>query len=270
MQSTAKKLQISCYIRTKNEERRIEDVVIAALKLVDEVVIIDSGSTDKTVELAKKSGAKVFHNDWPGYGKQKRFGEDKCLYDWVLSLDADEILSNDLRHEIRQHFATMPAASTIYSLYVTMVTPTGRIWKGFGGGSRPKLYNKTFIRMPDHEFWDQFKIPTGNKVVKLKKPLIHYAYLDIDHLMGKQNSVTSFSAYQTKLKPLPYVILRVFVGFPIYFFKAYIMRGMIRGGVEGFSVAMVIAVGRWLKDIKLYERHMTLQSKMPNTNGRIN
>src|SRR6201999_1034790 len=96
---------ISCYIRAKNEERKIADVIRAVRLAVDEVVLIDSGSTDRTVALAEEAGARVVHQDWLGYGAQKRFAESQCKHDWLLALDADEVISPEFSEELRALFA---------------------------------------------------------------------------------------------------------------------------------------------------------------------
>ena len=76
----------------------------SVINLVQEVILIDSGSTDETVLIAKKLGVRVIFNKWPGYGKQKRFGEQICKNDWILNLDGDEVLSPELASSIRNVF----------------------------------------------------------------------------------------------------------------------------------------------------------------------
>ena len=95
-----KNLAISCFIITKNEEDRIEKAILSVIDLVDEIIVIDSGSIDKTEKLSKNLGAKFIFNAWKGFGPQKRFGEDQCKNDWILNLDADEYLSEEIKKEI--------------------------------------------------------------------------------------------------------------------------------------------------------------------------
>jgi glycosyltransferase involved in cell wall biosynthesis len=85
----------SCFIIAKNEARRIGEVIASVRDLADEVIVIDSGSTDGTQQIAQDLGARVIFNEWPGFGPQKRFGEDQCRNDWVLNLDGDEVLSDE-------------------------------------------------------------------------------------------------------------------------------------------------------------------------------
>jgi len=81
-------LRLSVFVIARNEERRIGAVLAAARALSDDLVVVDSGSTDRTIEIAKAAGAHVFHREWQGYGPQKRFAEEQCRHDWLLNLDA--------------------------------------------------------------------------------------------------------------------------------------------------------------------------------------
>ena len=94
-------LPISCYIRTLNEESLIGEVISSAKKICSEVIIIDSLSIDKTKSISLSLGAKVYEQPWLGNGFQKRVGEDKSKNDWVLDIDADEIVSDEMANEIK-------------------------------------------------------------------------------------------------------------------------------------------------------------------------
>jgi glycosyltransferase involved in cell wall biosynthesis len=246
---------ISCYIRTLNEERRIRDVVRAAFQVADEVVLIDSGSTDATVAIAKEEGARVIAQPWLGNGRQKRVGEEAAIHDWLLDLDADEVVTPELAAEIRGAFEAGPQFH-VYELTLVIVPPFGEPWHNFKRAHRIKLYDKRHIRMPDHAAWDQFDVPRGEKVGKLRQPIMHFAFTGIEHVMAKLNRVSSVRARESKLKPLWNVSLRVVFGLPVYFLKEYFMHGLIRGGIYGFAFACAIAFGRWLRDVKMYERHL--------------
>jgi glycosyltransferase involved in cell wall biosynthesis len=245
---------ISCYIRTLNEERRIRDAVRAALQVAEDVVLIDSGSTDATLAIAEAEGARVIGQPWLGNGRQKRVGEDAARHDWVLDIDADEVVTPELAAEIRGVFAAGPQFQ-MYELTLITVPPFGAPWRNFKRAYRVKLYNKQHIRIPDHAAWDQFKVPPGAKLGKLHQPILHYAFAGMEHVIAKLNRASSVRAREAKLKPLWNVILRIVFGLPLYFLKEYFVNGLIRGGVYGFAYACAIAFGRWLRDVKMYERH---------------
>ncbi|MGC6456212.1 MAG: glycosyltransferase family 2 protein [Coraliomargaritaceae bacterium] len=252
------KIPATCYIRTLNEEKRIRPVVQAALELVAEVVVIDSGSTDNTISIARNEGAQVIKNEWLGNGHQKRLGEEAAHYDWLLDLDADEILSEELCEEIRGLFTSSEPPPGIYSLRLVTVPPypKGIIWHHSNVFHRNKLYHKKVAQMPAHAAWDQLKIPAGQKVEKLRGPLLHYSFADIEQQMSKMNRVSSVRANETKLKPKWLLALRILFAFPFYLFKKLVLQRMYRAGIYGFACAVVIASNRWLKDVKMYEIHL--------------
>jgi glycosyltransferase involved in cell wall biosynthesis len=246
---------ISCYIRTLNEERRIGQVVRAALMAADEVVIVDSGSRDATLRIAAEQGARIIEQDWLGNGLQKQVGEDAAKHDWVLDLDADEVITPGLAEEIRALFKEAPKFR-VYQLTLITVPPFGKPWWGFKRAKRMKLYDKRFIRVPPHAAWDQFTLPPATRFGKLHHPILHYAFSGIEHVITKLNRASGVRARESELKPLWSVVLRVYLGLPVYFLKEYLVNGLVRGGTYGFSYALSVAIGRWMRDVKMYERHL--------------
>ena len=103
-------LPLSVFIIAKNEADRIGETIRAVRDLTDDLVVVDSGSTDGTQDVAEELGARVIFNAWPGYGPQKRFAEEQCRHDWLLNLDADEVVPPDLAAEIAALFAAGDAA----------------------------------------------------------------------------------------------------------------------------------------------------------------
>jgi glycosyltransferase involved in cell wall biosynthesis len=247
---------ISCFIRTKNEERTVAKVIEAALKVADEVVLIDSGSTDETISLAEAAGARVVNAPWLGGGKQKRLGEDAAKHDWVLDLDADEVVTPELAAEISGYFAQGDPKVSVFDMRMVTAPPVGRPWYDFNVVDRRKLYDKRVVRAPDHANWDQFKVPTNVRVGRLRAPLLHYSFHDLAHLEDKFNRNSSGRARDTELRPFWLVALRLVFGEPLYFLNQYVRRGLWRGGWYGFAVARIAAHGRWLKDAKMMETHL--------------
>jgi glycosyltransferase involved in cell wall biosynthesis len=96
---------LSVFIIARDEADRITRTLEAVSALSDDIIVIDSGSRDGTVALAKEAGARVIHNEWPGYGQQKRFAEQQCRHNWMLNLDADEVVPPELAGEIAALFA---------------------------------------------------------------------------------------------------------------------------------------------------------------------
>ncbi len=251
---------ISCYIRTKNEERMVGDVIAAAQQVAGEVVIVDSGSTDRTIEIADGLGARVIKAPWLGGGKQKRIGEDAARHNWVLDLDADEIVTPDLAAEILRWFENGEPQVDFFQMKMATAPPVGRPWLDFNLVDRRKLYDKRVVRAPDHANWDQFEVPANARVGKLRTPLIHFSFRDLAQLEDKFNRNSTGRALDTKLKPFWLCAARLLFGRPLYFLNQYLRRGLWRGGWYGFAVANIAAHGRWLKDAKMMEIHLRRRS----------
>ncbi|MEL7491534.1 MAG: glycosyltransferase family 2 protein [Pseudomonadota bacterium] len=259
MKTPGRPLPISAYIRTKNEARMIADVVRGALQVASEVVVIDSGSTDGTQTIAEEAGARIIEQEWLGNGHQKRAAEDACRYDWLLDLDADEIITAPLAAEIREVFTNGTAAKQVFKTPMAIAPPVGAVWRGFGGVVRHKLYDRRAVRAPAHKAWDQFDIPANVSVGALCEPIIHYAFKDADHLIAKLNKNSSSRAHALAPKSTPVLIMRIFFGLPFYIAKRYILNGLFRGGVYGFAFSVMSGFGRWMRDVKMYERRKAEQ-----------
>jgi glycosyltransferase involved in cell wall biosynthesis len=254
---------VSCYIRTLNEERLLGRVVAAVREVVDEVVIVDSGSKDATVAIAQAAGARVIHQEWLGNGCQKRFAEDQCRNHFVLDLDADEVVSPALAAEIRALFVAGPPPLPIYELRLVTVPPVGKPWANISVAYRRKLYDRRAVRAPDHKAWDQFEVPPGVEVGRLAGDLLHYSFRDVAHLVEKLNRVSTVRARDGKTSGRVAVAARVLFAWPFYFVKHYLFRGLYRAGIYGIVLAAISAYGRWLRDAKMYERILADRERSP-------
>ena len=245
---------LSAYIRVQNESRMIADVVKAALTVAREVVVIDSGSTDDTMDIARAAGAHVIEQSWLGNGFQKRCAEDHCRYDWLLDLDADEIITSPLADEIKMLFAHGEPPHPIYRTMLALAPPVGDPWMDFGLATRHKLYNRKIVRAPEHKAWDQFEIPAGVNVGNLRSPILHHAFTGAGHFLDKLNRNTTLRAAEAPMRSKTSLALRITCGLPFYFAKRYFLNQYFRGGVYGFALALMSGYGRWLRDVKMWER----------------
>jgi len=240
--------------RTLNEERLLGRVVAAVREVVDEIVVVDCGSTDATVAIAEAAGARVINQEWLGNGRQKRFAEDHCRHDFLLDLDADEVLSPALAAEIRALFSAGAPPLPVYELRLVTVPPVGKPWTNIAVAYRRKLYDRRVVRAPDHKAWDQFEVPAGVKVGRLTGDLLHYSFRDLAHLVEKLNRVSSVRARDGKQAGRAAVAARVLFAWPFYFLKHFVLRGHYRSGLYGIVLASIAANGRWQRDAKMYER----------------
>ncbi|MDE0333682.1 MAG: glycosyltransferase family 2 protein [Defluviicoccus sp.] len=251
---------VSCYIRTLNEEARIGATVRAALAVAREVVVVDSGSSDGTVAAAESEGALAIGQAWLGGRHQKRVGEEACRHDWLLDLDADEVVSEELAREIRDLFAEGEPDADVYRLALAYVDPTGRIWRKARAPRRAKLYDRRKVRMPAHGAWDQIRIPAGLRVRRLEGPILHYAFDDIAHLSRKQgNAMVRRVGFLDDDRPFS-TALKVYAGLPYFFFRNYVLRRRWREGAYGFMLSLTTAYNHWLRYAMLHERRLTTRA----------
>ncbi|NNU15684.1 glycosyltransferase family 2 protein [Parvularcula sp. ZS-1/3] len=252
---------VSAYIRTKNEARRIGEVVRAAKKAAREVIVVDSGSDDGTERIAEEAGAIVHHVPWRGNGGQKRAAEDLCTHDWLLDLDADEVIDDEMAASIRAFFEDGGEPSNpVYGLRQVHAVPFGKPWYGTDIIVKNKFYDRRQIRIPDHPAWDQLEYSKKTSP-RLGGFMLHYMFSDIGDLAKKQERNMTRRAAGVKQKAKWVLALRIVFNLPIYFLKRYLGKALFRKGIYGFAFSMTIAYGRWLKDVKLYERHLAAEQE---------
>lgn len=248
---------ISVFIIALNEADRIPLTIRSVRDWVDEVIVIDSGSTDDTVKLAEDLGARVVFNEWTGYGPQKVFGEGLCRNDWLLNLDADEVATPAMRDEIRALFKAGAPPRPLYRIKVTTVYPhhdKPRFLAEYKNIVR--LYDRRVARFPDHPTWDAITPPPGVAVGQLRASCLHYTWRDVAHYMDKINSYTSMQAEHQPLKPYWFLVVQLAFGWPLDFLKAYLWRRHFTGGSFGLIVSILFVVSRFLKAAKMIERHL--------------
>ena len=246
------KLPISCFIIAQNEADRITKTIESVNELVDEIIVVDSGSTDGTQDLVKKLGCKLFYNEWNGFGPQKRFGEEKARNKWLLNLDADEYLSNELKAEIRNLFAKK-LESNFYSMKVIPIYPNWNKPRLFSAHHLcVRLYNIEFGRFSSSKVHDSVQI-SSNKIIKLKNPVLHNSVRSFSHLIEKEDSYVKMQIGSLKKKNKLFLFLRLIFEFPLSFIKYYFIRRHFTGALTGLVTSIILAFYRW-KRIYLFLR----------------
>jgi glycosyltransferase involved in cell wall biosynthesis len=249
-----KKLPISVFMITQDEETRLPRTLTAICDLVDDIVIVDSGSTDNTVDIAQDFEARVFHRQWTGYGPQKRFAESQCRHDWVYNLDADEVVSDALAQELRQIFDPLPDPAAY----------RGRILTIYPGDDRPRpfandyniirLYHRSIGQFSDHPIHDRPVIADGATVHQLEHPIWHYSIESWDQLIDKLNRYTTRQAAASNKQADWRLKARLGVERWYNFWKIYLGRRHVFGGWKGFTYAQIIAQSRADRLAKIIER----------------
>ncbi|MDJ1159281.1 glycosyltransferase family 2 protein [Chelatococcus sp. SYSU_G07232] len=253
---------ISAFIITFNEADRIGRTIRAVRELTDDLVVVDSGSSDATREIAESLGARVFVNAWPGYGPQKRFAEDQCRHNWLLNIDADEVIPEDLAAEIADLFAQGEPAADAYEIRIAEIFPGESAPHSLAYALAPvRLYRRDKGRYSPSTVHDRVDLAAGARVERLKGTIHHFSVRSIGHQIAKLNAYTDAQADDLDKRGISVPTLRLFVEFPAAFLKAYIGRRHFLRGTYGFMTAMNFAFFRYLRVAKHVERRLNARSR---------
>lgn len=248
------RLPISVFIIARNEADRIARPIRAVRDWAGEVLVVDSGSTDVTRDIARELGARVLENAWPGYGLQKRFAEDHCANDWLLNLDADEEPSPELCREIRALFAAGGPECDAYEIPIADVFPHEEKPSPHAYTLNPvRLYRKDKGRYAPSPVHDRVQLATGARTGRLAGLVHHRSIRSLGDEIRKLNDYTDLQAADLRTRSRRLSATRLPFEFPTAFLKAYFGRGHWRRGSYGFLLAMNYAIYRHLRLAKHLE-----------------
>lgn len=247
------KYPVSAVLITKNEEKRI-GATLDALQWCEEIIVVDSGSTDNTVAICKEKGCTVSYHAFENFGKQKQYAVSLAKNNWVLAVDADEVLTPGLSREIQQKLFEQKLPYKGYKVKMYHVF-MGRPLR-FGGESNKtylRLFDKTAGQFNDESLHEQ--VIVQGDVSVLQHRIMHYSYENLQDYFTKFNQYTSAAAEKMahkKAKPKWYIGIKFF----ITFLHLYIIRGLILDGYNGFVWAMLSSFYPFVK----YAKHRELKS----------
>jgi len=244
--------KLSVAIITKNEEHNIKRC-LESVKWADEIVILDSGSEDNTMTICKEYTDNAHHVDWPGYGVQRNRAIDKCQNDWVLMIDADEVLSDELIKEIK---ATMANPNyDAYLLNVRLIFFGKEIRYAVGSDKHIRLFRKSRARFSEdivHE-----KVLFDGERGELKATLRHYSVNSIEELIDNINTYTTLSAKMKYEKGKRHSIWRAVFSGLWMFTRLYILNLGFLDGRAGFVLAISHAEGSYYRYLKCHYMNET-------------
>ena len=246
-------MKIAAVVITKDEERNIGDC-LESVQWVDELIVVDAESRDRTVELAGRYTSRVFVRPWAGYGPQKNFGIDQADADWILVVDADERVTDELRREIQTLFATEPPVDV-----GGFEIPRRNFFYGKwiqGGGLSPdyqlRLFRKRSGRYDDVRLHEHLTL-IGRRE-RLREAFDHFSMPSVNHHIRKMMRYTTLGADE-KLKRLHHVSGWVIATHHLgTMLKTLFVRGGYRDGVHGLVVAMFAGLHTFVKYAKAWER----------------
>jgi glycosyltransferase involved in cell wall biosynthesis len=267
---TAAPPPLSIFIIAQDEADRIGDTIRAVRDLTDDLVVVDSGSTDGTQSLAEALGARVIHNPWPGYGPQKRFAEEQCRHPWLLNLDADEVVPPELAAEIRALFAAGEPPLPAYRIGIAEIFPGEGAPHPWAFTLRPvRLYRRDKGRYSPSLVHDRVDLDPGVRPGALKGVIHHFSVRSLGDQLDKLNRYSDQQARDLEARGVEIPTWRLYFELPANFLKAYVGRRHFVRGAYGFLTAMNYAISRHLRLAKHYERRQARRFRGGNGEGEL-
>lgn len=245
-------MKISAFVITYNEEYNIEEC-LRSLTFCDEIVVVDSFSTDSTVKISENYTNQVFTHQFENYSEQRKFAIEKCSNDWVLWLDADERVTDELRAEIsaldfRFDGYELPRKTIYLGKWIKHC--------GWYPDYHTRLFNKNKMHIdgrPVHE-----GISGSGKIGRLENPLLHFSYKNISEHILKMDKYTTFLADNYKKNAsLPYLVLSLWLRPVFKFTKMYLIKLGFLDGIRGVIVSALSAFYVFLKFAKIIEKRLS-------------
>ena len=230
---------ISVVVITYNEEDHLGHCLNSIPEFIEDIVIVDAYSQDQTIDIASANGARFFQKKWTGYGHARNFGADKAQHSWILSLDADEVLSEDFSENLQ---SIALEASSVYSFKRINVYNGRKIRYGFYQPEwKSRLYHRDFVSWNLDFVHEQLKLSRGHVNKKCSGIINHYSFESIEELNTKLGRYAKLSARQWKERGISPNWIKRKVGPAYHFLKTYIVQKGFLEGSLGYDLAKVAA-----------------------------
>ncbi|MCD4693484.1 MAG: glycosyltransferase family 2 protein [Calditrichales bacterium] len=258
--------KLSVVIITQNEEKNIERC-LKSVQWADEIVIIDSGSTDATLEICRRFNCKIIQTEWLGFGLTKRLAVDSATHDWILSLDADEEVTKELKEktiEILKDPKFDGYSIKRKSFYL------GKMIKhcGWNNDYPMRLFNRMKGNFNDKEVHE--KVVVNGKKTTIEEYFLHYTYPTIGSHINKMHKYALLGAKELKKKNKKATIIGAIFRSWMKFLKMYFLRRGFLDGKIGFILSCNSAFGVYLKYLKLWEKDFSAKhTKKILNNGML-
>ena len=242
---------LSVILITRNEEANLADCLASLEGIAQQIVVVDTNSSDRTLDIAKSYGAAIAQPpDWPGFGPQKNRALDLATGEWVLSLDADERLTPALKSEI--------VTAIHHSAHVDCFAIPRLSWycgrfirhSGWNPDYVDRLFKRGSARFSDDLVHERL-IPSG-QVAKLENPMLHYSFMNYSQVLKKIDRYSTASAEQAFAKGKTSTPLKAVLHGVWSFFRTYFLQAGFLDGPQGFTLAMSNAQGTYYRYVKLW------------------
>jgi glycosyltransferase involved in cell wall biosynthesis len=251
---------VSVTIITLNESAHIGAAIDSAA-WADEVIVVDCGSTDETLAIARARGARIVTRDWPGYIEQKNYAASIAQHDWIFSLDADERITPALADEVRRVLAAEPPCRGYRVPRVTFHLGRWIRTTDFYPDFQTRLYDRRAARWQGRYVHES--VAVDGKAGQLRHELQHYSYRNLQDHLDRINRYTTLAARQMFERGRRAGVFDLLLHPPAAFLRNYVLRrGFLDGGV-GLTLSLVNAYSVFLKFAKLWEIQRTPASQLP-------
>ena len=226
--------------RLQAEARRVERCLRSISEWVDQLVILDSGSTDGTTEICKRYTDEVHVTDWPGFGAQRNRALALCHHDWVLNIDADEVVPDALREELLSLLGRETLDCNLVKIPWRTVLFGKRLRFGRYSTPQGKLFHKAGAQFKQRSVHETLLIP-DERTLTLKSGLDHYSWRDYRHLVSKHTEYAVLSAGDKFAAGKSSSLLYAYTRFFTDFLQQYVLRFGVLDGWRGLLMAGVLA-----------------------------
>ena len=241
--------KLSVTVITLNEAANIE-ACLASVAWADEVLVVDSGSTDGTPDLARAKGARVIERGWPGYAEQKNFAAKESTHDWILSVDADERVTPALRAEIQQRLSADPSDAGFRMPRVTWHLGRWIRTTDWYPDYQLRLYHRARASWPPRRVHES--VTATGPVGQLTGELQHYAYRDLSHHFQTMDRYTTLAAEEMRASGRRASVFDLTIHPYAAFVRNYLLRRGCLDGTAGFIISTMNAYYVFLKFAKLW------------------
>lgn len=241
---------LSATIITKNEESNIERC-LQSLQWTDEIIVVDSGSTDQTLSICKKHNCTIIQTEWLGFGKTKQLAVEQASYNWVLSIDADEEVTSELQNSIQKTLESPQADGYNIkrsSFYLNKLIQ----YSGWQDDYPLRLFNKEKGQFNDASVHESVIMNKGCTISSIESQLLHYPYPSIASHISKINHYTTLGAENLYQQKQRITLVYAFSSGWIRFIKMYLFKRGILDGKEGLILALISGFYATLKYLKLW------------------
>lgn len=252
---------VSVTVITLNEAEHIAAAIDSAA-WADEIVVVDCGSTDRTVDIARAKGVKVLSREWSGYVDQKNFAAEQASHNWIFSLDADERIRPELATEIRALLSSEPSKRGYRVPRATFHLGRWIRTTDFYPDFQTRLYDRRDARWRGRYVHESVAVDGG--VGQLRHDLEHYSYQDLHDHVDRVNRYTTLAARQMSEAGRRAGPLDLLVHPPAAFVRNYVLRRGILDGTVGLTISLVNAYSVFLKFAKLWELQRNPKAKTKN------